>query len=32
MYDLIIRGGTVVTTTSSSQLDIAVLGEKIVAI
>ena len=32
MYDLVIKGGTVVTATSSQQLDVAVDGEQIVAL
>src|SRR5438876_5449462 len=32
LYDLIVRGGTLVTTEGSSQVDIAVVGEQIVAI
>ena len=32
MYDLLVRGGTVVTPTSTDQLDIAVNGEQITAI
>src|SRR5262249_25191368 len=32
MYDLIVRGGTVVTPTSAELLDVAVEGERIAAI